>query len=212
MTSRPRNPSTPGRGRGKPRKRPANPQPVSRTSTRSTAREAVPAAPDAGRSARARLTGRAAILLLVMAVLAVSYASSARAWLRQRGEINELSAQIAEQKADIAGLEQAQRRWQDPAFIKTQARLRFGWVMPGETGYRVIDDDGNTLTDGTSELSDPVEPTSPEPSEWWDTVWGSVTEAGADPSAEAPEPTGPERQPIDRIGGDRRPKQGPGSR
>ncbi|MBA2559323.1 MAG: hypothetical protein H0V07_05440, partial [Propionibacteriales bacterium] len=35
----------------------------------------------------ARLTWRALILVLVMLVLAVSYASSARAWLKQRSEI-----------------------------------------------------------------------------------------------------------------------------
>jgi cell division protein FtsL len=55
-------------------------------------------------SSRARFTGRVAILLLVAAVLAVSYASSARAWLQQRSDISSLRSQIVQSKAAIATL------------------------------------------------------------------------------------------------------------
>jgi cell division protein FtsB len=130
---------------------------------------------------RAKLTGRVAIVVLVVAVLAVSYASSMRAWLQQRSDINTLSAQIAAGRAEVAALREAKQRWHDPAYIRTQARLRFGWVMPGETGYRVIDDNGDILASG-SQLSDPPV-TSPKSSpEWWETAWSSVVAAGRDPA------------------------------
>src|SRR4051812_49469584 len=44
---------------------------------------------------RPRFTGRAAVLVLVLAVLAISYASSMRAYLQQRGQIGDLKDQIA---------------------------------------------------------------------------------------------------------------------
>jgi hypothetical protein len=44
---------------------------------------------------RSRFTGRAAVLVLVLAVLTVSYASSLRAYLQQRAHIGDLKAQIA---------------------------------------------------------------------------------------------------------------------
>ena len=44
------------------------------------------------------MTSRALILVLVLAVLGVSYASSIRAWLNLRSEQNALSAQIAAQR------------------------------------------------------------------------------------------------------------------
>ena len=92
-----------------------------------------------------RLTGRAAVLVLVLAVLTVSYASSLRAYLQQRSHIGELKVQIAEREASINDLEREKKRWDDPAYVKAQARARFGYLMPGETGYEVIGADGEPL-------------------------------------------------------------------
>ncbi|MEJ7741524.1 MAG: septum formation initiator family protein [Nocardioidaceae bacterium] len=158
-----------------------------------------------GSGSTATLTGRAAIVLLVLAVLAVSYASSVRAWLNQRSEINAMNAEISEQQAAVAELEQTKRRWQDPAYLEAQARLRFSLVMPGETGYGVIDEDGSVLSDGGG-LSEPVgERESTEQPEWWETAWGSVVEAGVDPvAADAAKPTKSKRTPLERIGDSRR--------
>lgn len=165
-------------------------------------------------SSRAKLTGRAAVLLLVLAVLAVSYASSMRAWLSQRSEINLLNEQIAQQRADVAALQQAKQRWRDPAYIETQARLRFGWLLPGETGYRVLGPDGEVLSDGGSELSDPTTSNADAPSEWWQNQWGSVVEAGKDPAEAAADTDAdkPQHPPANRIGPqrrDRRPDSAP---
>ena len=53
------------------------------------------------------------------------------------------------------------RRWSarsgagaDDEYVKAQARERFGWVMPGETSYQVIDRNGKPLEQG-DELTDP---------------------------------------------------------
>jgi len=151
-------------------------------------------------SSKATLTGRATVLLLVIAVLAVSYASSMRAWIKQRGEVNDLTTQIAQQKADVASLQQAEQRWRDPAYIEAQARLRFGWLMPGETGYRVIGPDGEVLSDGGSELSEPTTPGAKTSPEWWQSQWGSIVEAGKDPAEAAETSDEPTRKPAERIG------------
>lgn len=155
-------------------------------------------------AARSKLTTRALILLSVLAVLAVSYASSARAWLNQRSENNALSAQIADQEAAVADLKEQKRRWNDPDFIKTQARLRFGWVVPGEVGYRVIGTDGKVLTGDSASLTTPAElPDAGEP-QWWDTAWGSMEEAGKTPAeiAAEQEAAQPDHQPATQIGGE----------
>jgi cell division protein FtsB len=125
---------------------------------------------------RPRFTNRAAILLVVFAILVISYASSMRAYLEQRAHINELQAQIAREEASIAAAEQEKRRWQDPAFIEQQARERFGWVLPGETAYQVLDANGDPLT-GEVQLTDPAS-VAPEPPEaWWSKVRESVDAA-----------------------------------
>jgi type II secretory pathway pseudopilin PulG len=111
-----------------------------------------------------------------MLVLAVSYASSMRAWLNQRSEANTLRAEIAQHQRAIAALQDAKQRWDDPAYVRAQARLQFGWIMPGQVGYRVIGDDGKVLQT-SSRLPDPA-PSSKQPDEWWQRAWTSVLDAG----------------------------------
>jgi cell division protein FtsB len=134
---------------------------------------------------RPRLTGRAALLILVLAVLTVSYASSMRAYLQQRAQIADLKAQIASTSASIDDLEREKRRWKDDAFLEQQARERFDFVFPGETSYRVIDENGQPL-DGGETLHDPASIVQSTPPAWWDTTWDSVELAGNPPAPKPP--------------------------
>lgn len=121
-----------------------------------------------------------AVLILVLAVLTVSYASSLRAFLHQRSHISELKAQIAEQQQSVKALEREKRRWQDPAYVQMQARQRFGYVMPGETGLQVIDTDGEPM--GSEVVQPQLEPGAVEwDPTWWQTTWQSVELAGQPP-------------------------------
>jgi cell division protein FtsB len=146
-----------------------------------TARKAVAAPVE-----RPRFTNRAAILLVVFAILVISYASSMRAYLHQRSQIMDSQAQIARDKDKIAALKAEKKRWNDPAFIEQQARERFGWVMPGETAYQVLDANGNPLT-GDDKLTDPSTIARPKPQAWWVKVRESVD--GADHPQKLVKPT-----------------------
>ncbi|WP_460795764.1 FtsB family cell division protein [Nocardioides pacificus] len=148
------------------------------------ARSVAPA-PPSGRPARRRprLTGRAAVLVLVLAVLAVSYASSLRAYLEQRTHLSTLRSQIAEREADISALEREKRRWDDPAYVEAQARERLGYLMPGETGFQVLDENGEPLG-AQAALHDPQDVVPTEPTAWWTTAWGSMELAGRPPRAD----------------------------
>jgi cell division protein FtsB len=126
--------------------------------------------------ARARFTNRAAILLVVFAVLVISYASSMRAYLQQRDQINTLKREIATSKAGIADSEREKKRWQDPAYVEAQARKRFGWVLPGETSYQVLDSNGNPLT-GDDALTDPSSIAQAKPKAWWSKAYASLEAA-----------------------------------
>jgi cell division protein FtsB len=136
---------------------------------------------------RPRFTNRAAILLVVFAVLVVSYASSMRAYLQQREHINTLRQQIAASKADIAASEREKRRWRDPAYVEAQARARFGWVLPGETSYQVLDANGNPLT-GDDELTDPATVAPEKPKAWWSTAYSTLEAADHPERHVAPSP------------------------
>jgi cell division protein FtsB len=158
-------------------------RPGQRGNPRSRGATAVPE--PRGGSRRPRFTGRAAILVLVLAVLAVSYASSMRAYFQQRAHIQELKTQIAQREANIDDLEREKRRWRDPAYVQAQARERFGYLMPGETLYVVLDENGDPLESQTS-LTDPATVTDDTPTAWWTSEWKSVQLAGLPPKPQAP--------------------------
>jgi hypothetical protein len=126
------------------------------------------------------------VLVLVLAVLGVSYASSLRAYLEQKHHIDSLRTSIAESQAAIDSLEREQKRWKDPAFIEAQARERLGWVKIGETSYQVIDEDGEPLSGDDSLTEAPLDDES-QGRAWWQRVWGSVQAAGTPPQ-DKPDP------------------------
>ncbi|MFT4217204.1 MAG: septum formation initiator family protein [Micropruina sp.] len=141
-------------------------------------------ATDAGQQKAARrlpnrigLTRRALAVLSVLVVLALSYANSLRIYIDQQGDLAEANKQIQERTQRIGQLEDELQRWNDPAFVKAQARERLGWLLPGETGYRVIGPDGKPLGTGVVLDSSNELPPGEHPAMWFDRLWGSVETA-----------------------------------
>ena len=121
------------------------------------------------------MTWRLLILGVVMAALAVTLAQSLRVYFAQAQETAMLREQIAQRQQEIATLDDQLARWKDPAFVKAEARMRLGWVVPGETGYRVIGADGKPIGGDSTVLS----PSKPSTGMWWQQMWGSVGVADA---------------------------------
>jgi len=126
-----------------------------------------------------RLTRRALVMFLVVVVLAISFVGSLRIYLSQQHDLAVAEQQIRERSAQIADLESELARWNDPDYVKAQARQRLGWVMPGETGYRVVGPDGKPLGGGVVIESEQRLPSGEHDPVWWDRLWGSVQTADA---------------------------------
>jgi len=122
------------------------------------------------------------VLLSVVLLLVASYTSALHAWWEQRGEIQAAKAEIVMRREAIGQLKDTKARFNDPAYIKQQARARFGWVMPGEVGYRVIGSDGAVQ----GEVPTLDAPPSVQDRPWYDTLWGSVEQAGKEPEKAKP--------------------------
>ncbi|MBA8794571.1 cell division protein FtsB [Friedmanniella endophytica] len=136
---------------------------------------------------RSSLTTRAIALTVVLLVLVISYASSLRIYLSQRHEIAATQVEIAQREQQIGQLQSQLTRWNDPDYVKTQARARLGWVVPGETGYHVIGPDGVPVGANTAPSGADQPPPAPKP--WWDDLWGSVKTADAPPAKPTAAPT-----------------------
>ena len=128
---------------------------------------------------RQGLTGRAAVLVLVLAALVVSAALPLRELIAQGGEIDELRADQSQAQARVAVLEAEKDRLGDPAYVAAEARRRLHFVLPGETSYVLI---LPSPSPGEEAAKDAPGVDAP----WYSQVWGSVQAADAEP---VPAPT-----------------------
>lgn len=114
-------------------------------------------------------TWRLAVLVVVIAGVALVLANSLRIYFTQAQELAQVRSEIAAQQGKIADLEDQLQRWNDAEYVKAIARVRLGWVLPGEVGYHVIGADGKPLEGATMNPEGDAEPGT-----WWEKMWGSV--------------------------------------
>jgi cell division protein FtsB len=125
---------------------------------------------------RSNVTTRAIALVVVLLVLVISYASSLRIYFTQAHEISATRAEIADRTQRISSLQSELAKWDDPDYVRTQARQQLGWVVPGETGYQVVGADGQPLGGGAA-IEDGTDPAATKQDVWWAKLWGSVQAA-----------------------------------
>ena len=114
------------------------------------------------------------MLAVALASVALALALPFKVWVAQRGQISDLQAQTRAAQQRIAQLRDEQQRWQDPDFIKQQARERLHYVMPGETAYVVLDDRNAKRSHARHHTAKPAELTGP----WYSRLWQSTQIAG----------------------------------
>jgi cell division protein FtsB len=125
------------------------------------------------RRAPGGLTGRAAVLGLVVCALVLSLAYPAKEFLAQRGEIGRLRAEQAQAQARVSALEERKRQLDDPAYVRAQARARLHYVLPGETVYVVVPRSGG----GAESSAEPDLPTVSQNGSWYGRLWETVRTA-----------------------------------
>ena len=119
---------------------------------------------------------RFVVLGAVVAVLAVLLAPALRSYLAQQQQIDALRDHVRQQQAQVGQLEKDRAAWNDPAYVKAQARDRLKFVMPGERAYTVIDPRPKASTP-----SSPVRAaasTARADRSWFGDVWRSAQIAG----------------------------------
>ena len=118
---------------------------------------------------RPTLTGRAAILVLVLAALVVTLAIPLRAGMSQQAEIAALEADVAQSRERVESLRAELEDWEDPAFVIAQARSRLHFVFPGEVGYVVLGEDDRPIV--------PEEERAADQAPWYSRLWDSTLQA-----------------------------------
>ncbi|MFF8592693.1 septum formation initiator family protein [Streptomyces sp. NPDC015220] len=119
---------------------------------------------------RSRLTGRAALLALVVCSIVVALAYPMRQYVSQRADIADLRRQKQQAQQRVEQLRDLKARWQDDAYAEQQIRERLHYVLPGETGYTVVDP-------GPVKQSRAGKGTARRP--WYTNVWYGVDKSDA---------------------------------
>ncbi|WP_457966275.1 septum formation initiator family protein [Arthrobacter sp. D1-29] len=122
-------------------------------------------------------SGRMLALAVVMIAITIMLAPTVKIFFDKRAEIAALNADIAASQAEQAGLRQQVSRWQDPNYVKQQARDRINMVMPGETSYWVF---GSDLPDGPGNSQTGAAAQDPADLPWVDSLWESIRRAATD--------------------------------
>ncbi|GAA4043442.1 hypothetical protein GCM10023063_32250 [Arthrobacter methylotrophus] len=123
-------------------------------------------------------SGRMLALAVVMIAITIMLAPTVKIWLEKKAEISGLEADIASKKTEQTSLEKQITRWQDPNYVKQQARDRINMVMPGEAGYWVFGGDVPAGTPGGSTGSGASG--SPSNLPWVDGLWESIRRSATD--------------------------------
>ena len=123
---------------------------------------------------RRRTSNRVLALSAIFFILALTIAPPVKNYFTQRAQISALKAQLS---ADNTALEKAREElllWQDPEYIKSQARERLHFVLPGERQYIVTDGDKNPKQNGTTKIASSLADGQP----WYARLIASISETG----------------------------------
>ncbi len=118
----------------------------------------------------------------VMVILTLLVAPYVHPWLDQQSEIAAGQARVTQLQRDVDQLTVQRRRWNDPAYVKTQARQRLRYVMPGDVGLVEFDDLPRPSPTPDPRQASSAVPTRDSARPWYDTFWQSVRLAGNSPS------------------------------
>jgi cell division protein FtsB len=123
-------------------------------------------------SSRRPGSGRTFSLVAVFFIFALVLAPPIQHYFTQRAQINALRAQVDSDRAALEAARLELTRWQDPDYVKDQARERLHFVMPGERQYIVIgtpDGEGEVTK---NKVADQLEDGAP----WYTRMIASITQ------------------------------------
>jgi len=121
-----------------------------------------------------RLTGRAALLAVVICAIALSLAYPVREYIAQRQQIDQLLAQQQTMSAQVKALTEENTKLSQVQYVEQQAEDQLHMCFPYEQCYEVIS--GQPAAASSARWHAPGNP-------WYAKLWQSVQRANSEPAA-----------------------------
>jgi len=122
------------------------------------------------------ISTRLLILFIVLFGVSVTLAPPTQHYFAQRAQISALEADVDSNRKKLEEARAELQRWRDPEYIKSQARDRLHFVLPGERQYIILGIN-NQVDDGTSTAA-PINQDFPLGVPWYSRVISSITSVG----------------------------------
>ena len=126
------------------------------------------------RFGRRRTSNRLLALIALVFIFTLTIAPPVKHYFTQRAQISALKSQLS---ADNVALQKARQElllWQDPEYIKTQARERLHFVLPGERQYIVTENLTTEANNGSTKIASALTDGQP----WYARLIASISETG----------------------------------
>lgn len=144
--------------------------PGTRASAQSPAQSPAQAAALAVAARSTRLTGRAALLAVVICAIALSLAYPVREYIAQRQQIDQLLAQKQAVAAQVKALREQDVKLTQTWYVEREARDKLHMCFPDERCYKVVGDQPAPAA---------VKPKQAPADPWYAKLWASVRRADA---------------------------------
>jgi cell division protein FtsB len=125
------------------------------------------------------VSGRNLAVATVLFVVAITLAPPLQRYFAQRAQINALRVQLHDSQATLEAATNDLARWNDPAYVASQARSRLHYVFPGEHQYIVIG--AMTSASSSSQAAGKISTDIPAGLPWYSKVISSITSTNVNP-------------------------------
>lgn len=122
------------------------------------------------------ISTRLLIFFIVLFAVAVTLAPPTQHYFAQRAQISALESDVESNRKKLAEARAELQRWQDPEYVKSQARERLHFVLPGERQYIILG--LNTKIDDGTSTAAPINQDFPLGVPWYSRVISSITSVG----------------------------------
>lgn len=125
---------------------------------------------------RRGISTRLLVLFIVLFAVAVTLAPPTQHYFAQRAQISALESSVDSNRKKLEEARAELERWRDPENIRSQARNRLHFVLPGERQYIILG--VGTQAGDVSEGAAPINEDFPLGIPWYSRIISSITSVG----------------------------------
>ena len=125
---------------------------------------------------RRGISTRLLVLFIVLFAVAVTLAPPTQHYFAQRAQISALESSVDSNRKKLEEARAELERWRDPEYIRSQARNRLHFVLPGERQYIILG--VGTQAGDVSEGAAPINEDFALGIPWYSRIISSITSVG----------------------------------